>query len=134
MVMWFEGDLMAQVQVTRNHVSGYRVETVIYGEEGQIQVGRFDQRPVDITVEAFGKRGRAEPVAHRTFSMGPPAKSGPEFMDRFGPAYKSELAEFVACCCEGRSFPSTHRDGLRAQRVISAAMRGMITPDALPKV
>ena len=30
--MWFEGeDLMAQVQVSRNHVAGYRNETYLYG-------------------------------------------------------------------------------------------------------
>jgi myo-inositol 2-dehydrogenase/D-chiro-inositol 1-dehydrogenase len=69
LLLWFEGELVAQVQVSRNHVSGYRVETIIFGEEGQIQIGRFDQRPFDITVAAYGRRGRSEPVAQKVFSM-----------------------------------------------------------------
>ena len=127
--MWFDDDLMAQVQVTRNHVSGYRVETVLFGEKGQIHVGRFDQKPLDIVVEAYGRRGSAEPIDHRTFSMGAEPKPGPEFVERFGPAYKAEVAAFVDCCLAGAAFPTTQRDGLRAQRVISAGMRGMITVD-----
>ena len=129
MTMWFDGDRMAQVQVTRNHVSGYRVETAIFGEGGQIRIGCFDQKPVDITVEAFGRREATEPLARRTFPMGAVNAAAPEFMDRFGPAYKAEVAAFVECCRAGRPFPVTHQDGLRAQRVISAAMRGVWTAD-----
>src|SRR5215813_5649788 len=36
--LWFGEELLGQVQVTRNHVSGYRVETGIYGDQGQIQI------------------------------------------------------------------------------------------------
>jgi predicted dehydrogenase len=49
----------------------------------------------------------------------------PEFIDRFGPAYKAEVAEFVECCLADRPFPTTHRDGLRAQEVISAGMQAV---------
>jgi len=129
MTMWFGKGMLAQVQVSRNHVSGYRVETIIFGAEGQIHIGSFDQQPVDIRVEAYGRRGKTEPIADRTFSMGKPATSGPEFMDRFGPAYQGEAAAFVQCCREGNPFPVTHADGLRAQKVITAAMRNIITVD-----
>src|SRR5262249_25568839 len=124
--LWFEGELVAQVQVSRNHVSGYRVETVIFGEEGQVHVGRFDQNPFDITVEAYGRRGRAEPIAFRTFKMRDYGRPLPEFIDRFGPAYKEELAAFLHCCRSGAPFPISHADGLRAQEVTSAGMRGVI--------
>jgi len=127
--LWFEGELVAQVQVSRNHVSGYRVETVIFGEEGQIHVGRFDQKPFDIVVEAYGRRGRAEPIAFRTFTMRNYGRPLPEFIDRFGPAYKAELAAFIECCRAGSPFPTTHADGLRAQEVISAGMGAVITPE-----
>jgi myo-inositol 2-dehydrogenase/D-chiro-inositol 1-dehydrogenase len=123
----FEGELVAQVQVSRNHVSGYRVESVIYGEEGQIHVGRFEQTPFDILVEAYGRRGRPEPLARRSFRMRDYGRPLPEFIDRFGEAYKAELAAFVECCRSGAPFPTTHRDGLRAQEVISAGMRAVIT-------
>jgi myo-inositol 2-dehydrogenase/D-chiro-inositol 1-dehydrogenase len=123
--LWFDNDLSAQIQVSRNHVSGYRVETIIFGEEGQIHVGRFDQRLTTITVEAYGRRGRSEPIAFKTFAMREYDQPLPEFVDRFGHAYKAELAAFVECCRKGASFPTTHRDGLRAQQVISAGMDGM---------
>ena len=121
--LWFSGELVAQVQVSRNHVSGYRVETIIFGSEGQIHVGRFEQRPFDTVVEAYGKRGAAEPIVRRTFVEAVPPEPGPEFVDRFGAAYQAELAAFVACCQCGSAFPTNHRDGLRAQQVISAGMR-----------
>ncbi len=128
LIMWFGGALMAQVQVTRNHVSGYRVETIIYGEEGQIHIGHFDQKPFDVTVEAYGRRGRKEPIAVRTFHMREYGRPLAEFIDRFGPAYKAEVAAFIDCCRTGAAFPITHRDGLRAQEVISAGMQAVITP------
>ncbi|HTS51334.1 MAG TPA: Gfo/Idh/MocA family oxidoreductase [Bryobacteraceae bacterium] len=127
--LWFPGELVAQVQVTRNHVSGYRVETILFGEEGQIRVGRFDQRPFDIVVEAYGRRGRKEPLAFRTFRMRDYQRPLPEFVDRFGPAYKAELAAFIDCCLAGKPFPTSHRDGLRAQEVVSAGMQAVIGPE-----
>jgi myo-inositol 2-dehydrogenase/D-chiro-inositol 1-dehydrogenase len=123
--LWFGEDLSAQVQVSRNHVSGYRVETIIFGEEGQIHVGRFDQRLTTITVEAYGRRGRSEPIAFKTFEMREYEQPLPEFVDRFGDAYKAELAAFIECCRTGAAFPTSHRDGLRAQQVISAGMHHM---------
>jgi len=44
-------------------------------------------------------------------------------------AYKAELAAFIECCRANQPFPSTHRDGLRAQQVISAGMQHTLTPD-----
>jgi predicted dehydrogenase len=58
----------------------------------------------------------------------------PEFVDRFGAAYKAEVAEFVACCKANRPFPTNHRDGLRAQEVISAAMRATIGAEQAEEV
>ncbi len=127
--LWFDGEMVAQVQVSRNHVSGYRVETVIFGEEGQIHVGRFDQKPFEIVVEAYGRRGRSEPIAFRTFTMRQYGRPLPEFIDRFGPAYKAEMSAFIECCQAGLPFPTTHADGLRAQEVIAAGMGAVITPE-----
>jgi myo-inositol 2-dehydrogenase / D-chiro-inositol 1-dehydrogenase len=104
--MWFPDRLVSQVQVSRNHVSGYRVETIIFGEEGQIHVGRFDQKLFDITVEAYGRRDAREPLAHRTFPMRNYSKPLPEFVDRFGSAYKEEVAVFVECCRTASPSPS----------------------------
>ena len=125
--LWFGDELLGQVQVTRNHVSGYRVETAIYGDQGQIQIGRFHQRPREIVVEAFGKRGRSDPIAQKVFPGGNGGDEAPEFVDRFGPAYKAEAAAFLDCCRTGEPFPMTHRDGLRAQQAIAAGMRAVYT-------
>jgi myo-inositol 2-dehydrogenase / D-chiro-inositol 1-dehydrogenase len=125
--LWFGEDAVAQVQVARNHVSGYRTETVIFGEEGQIHVGHFNQKPFEINVEAYGRCGRSEPLAHLTFAMREYDRAVPEFVGRFGPAYKAELAAFVECCRTGAPFPTTHLDGLRAQQVISAGMERMLS-------
>lgn len=125
--LWFGEDAVAQVQVARNHVSGYRTETIIFGEEGQIHVGHFNQKPLEITVEAYGRRGRSEPLARLTFAMREYDRAVSEFVDRFGPAYKAELAAFIECCRAGAPFPTTHLDGLRAQQVISAGMERMLS-------
>ena len=123
--LWFGADMIAQVQASRNHVSGYRVETILFGEEGLVRVGRFEQRPFEVVVEAYGRRGRAEPLASRRFSMRDYGQPLPEFIDRFGPAYKAELAAFIDCCRNQKPFPTTHRDGLRAQEAISAGMNAI---------
>ncbi|MBL8290538.1 MAG: Gfo/Idh/MocA family oxidoreductase [Bryobacterales bacterium] len=127
--MWFGEELLGQVQVSRNHVSGYRVESVLYGDRGQIQIGRFAQRPHEIVVEVFGRRGEAEPLARKVFPGGQGGASAPEFVERFGPAYKAEAAAFVECCRNGSPFPTSHLDGLRAQQVIAAGMRAAKTRD-----
>jgi predicted dehydrogenase len=127
--LWFEGELVAQVQVSRNHVSGYRNETIVFGEEGQIHVGHFDEKPTEVLVEAYGRRGSKEPILWETHVLGEHNPTLPEFIDRFGPAYKAELAAFIECCRTGASFPSTHRDGLRAQEVISAGMQAVIAQE-----
>jgi myo-inositol 2-dehydrogenase/D-chiro-inositol 1-dehydrogenase len=127
--LWFGNDLLGQIQVSRNHVSGYRVETILFGDEGHIHVGHFDQKLFDITVEAYGSRGQSEPIARKTFSMRDYQRPLPEFADRFGAAYKAELAAFIECCRTGVPFPSTHQDGVRAQEAISAGMRAMMGAD-----
>ena len=53
----------------------------------------------------------------------------PEFIDRFGPAYKGELAVFIECCRSELPFPTTHADGLRSQEVISAGMQAIVSPE-----
>ena len=126
--LWFEDELVAEVQVGRNHVAGYRTETVIYGEEGEIQVNRFHQKPLEIIVTAYGRRGRTEPLAQKSFSMRDYGRPVPEFIERFGLAYQAELLAFVECCQSNQPFPVSQWDGVRAQQVIRAGMRSQVTP------
>ena len=131
--MWFPDELIAQVQVSRNHVSGYRVETIIFGENGQIQIGHFAQKPEEIVVQTFGRRLSGVPTTTLAFPGGVDSAIVPEFVPRFDAAYRAEAAEFVRCCRSRAPFPVTHRDGLRAQEVIAAGMRKMLTfADANP--
>jgi myo-inositol 2-dehydrogenase/D-chiro-inositol 1-dehydrogenase len=134
LLIWFQGGVLAQIQVSRNHVSGYRVETIVFGEAGQIHIGRFDQRLNTVVVEAYGKRGAAEPLAYRLFESRNYGGALPEFVDRFGAAYKSEVFAFIDCCRNNKPFPTSHRDGLRAQEVISAAMQAVVGYDNAARV
>ncbi len=125
--MWFDDDVTAQIQVSRNHVSGYRVESIVFGEKGQIQVGHFLQKSNEVVVEAFGPRFSPEPLARRAFVTEEDRSDRPEFVSRFGTAYKAELLAFIECCRDGRVFPTTHWDGYLAQQVIAVGMKKMLT-------
>jgi myo-inositol 2-dehydrogenase/D-chiro-inositol 1-dehydrogenase len=130
--LWYKDDMAAQIQVGRNHVSGYRTETVIYGEEGVIQVDLFHQKAREVIVQAYGRYGSEKPLASRTFVMREYDRPLPEFARRFGLAYMAELAAFIDCCQANKPFPITHRDGARAQQVIEAGMLSKAAPQAIP--
>lgn len=134
MLLVFGNELIGQLQVTRNHVSGYRGETIIYGEKGQIHIGRFNQKLLEVIVEAYGTRDAKQPIALKTFEMRRYNEPLPEFIDRFGAAYKEELRTFLACCRSNQPFPVTHRDGLCAQEIISGAMKGSIRKEDMAKI
>jgi predicted dehydrogenase len=134
MILDFGDELIAQIQVTRNHVSGYRGETVIYGEKGLIRIGCFEQKLLEVTVEAFGTREAKDPLAFRKFEMRRYDQPLPEFIDRFGEAYKEELRTFLNCCREGKAFPITHLDGLRAQEIVAGAMGASIRKEDMGKI
>ncbi len=126
MLLDFDNELIAQIQVGRNHVSGYRGETVVYGEKGMIRVGCFRQKLLEVTVEVYGNREAKEPIALKTFAMQRYDQPLPEFIDRYGAAYKDELRTFLSCCGSGDPFPVNHLDGLRAQEIVAGAMSASI--------
>ncbi len=134
MLLDFGEELIGQLQVTRNHVSGYRGETIIYGERGQIHIGRFNQKLLEVIVEAYGSREAAQPIACKTFEMRKYDQPLPEFIDRFGAAYKEELKVFLECCRSGTAFPITHRDGLCAQEIVAGAMSAIIRQEDMAKI
>ena len=124
--LWFERELLGHIQVSRNHVSGYRIETWVFGEEGQIHMGRFEQNRREVLVEAYGRKER---IVRRVFTMPEAAPDAPEFVPRFGPAYLEEARTFVECCRDGQPFPVTHHDGIRSMEVIEAALAARFTQD-----
>jgi predicted dehydrogenase len=125
---------MAEIHVGRNHVAGYQTESVIYGEEGEIHLNHFHQKPSQVIVKAYGRHGRTEPIANRSFSMREYGETLSEFAGRFGLAYKAELTAFVECCQSGKPFPVSHWDGVRAQHVIRAGMRSTVRPEPIARL
>ena len=125
--VWFENGAAGQVLVSRNHVSGYHVESWIFGSEGQIHVGHFEQNPREVVFEAYGRDGVIEKKIYPLRAYDFPL---PEFVDRFGHAYKKELEVFVDCCVSGTRFPVDQHDALRAMEVIEAATKNAVTKDS----
>lgn len=134
MLLDFGDELISQIQVSRNHVSGYRGETVIYGEKGLIRVGCFRQKLLEVNVEAYGTRENEEPIAFKNFVMRRYDQPLPEFIDRYGAAYKEELRTFLQCCQSGEPFPVTHREGLRAQEIVATAMKASIRKEDMGRI
>ena len=124
MTLWFEDDTVAQIQVSRNHVAGYRNETWVYGDRGLLHIGAFTENPYQITVEAIGPEGL---IQREYFPLREYDLSAPVFIQRFGDAYKGEVEDFVARCLNEQPFAVTHIDGLSAVLVAyagSAALQG----------
>jgi predicted dehydrogenase len=120
--MRFPGDAVAQVQVSRNHVAGYRNETWVFGDGGVIHVGHFQEDPLRVGVEAYGREGVLE---KRVFRMRDYGEKVPMFIERFGPAYTRELAHFVAQCLNDEPFAVTQEDGLNAMLAVEAGVRSL---------
>ena len=78
--LWFPDEVIGQIQVSRNHVAGYRVETWIFGEQGVIHVGAFAQNPEEVVLRAYG---RDTEIDMRRFPLRSYAPGSPEFMARF---------------------------------------------------
>ena len=129
--MWFPGGSAAQVQVSRNHVAGYRNETWVYGDRGVVHVGSFQEDPLRVDVGAIGREGV---ITRETFRMRNYGPDVPVFIERFGPAYRAEVAHFVDCVVRDEPFAVTHHDGLEALRVVEAAARAVRTRDDAPRV
>ena len=127
--LWFPDRRIAQIQVSRNHVAGYRVETWVFGERGVVHVGGFRQDLHDVVVDAYGPRARID-LSH--FALRDYGPDVPEFLDRFGDAYAAELTDFVKHCREDTAFTVTHNDGVRAMRVIEAGVESIARKSAIP--
>ncbi len=122
--MYFPANLIGQVTVSRNHVAGYRNETWIYGTEGLVHVGPFGDDPLIVKTEVFG---RSDVIEKREFALRDYGSGVPFFIERFGLAYKAEVAHYIDQCRAGAPFAVDHRAGLRAQEIAmvgSGALQG----------
>ena len=117
MLLDFGDELIGQLQVGRNHVSGFRGETVIYGERGHIHLGRFNQKMNEVIVERYVMRDLKEPISEKKFEARQYHQPLPEFVDRFGEAYKEELKGVPRVLRrDGKPFPITYREQPRLRR------------------
>ena len=119
-------DLIARIIVSRNHVAGYRNETLLYGDEGMIHVGRFCVETADVHFDAIAKGGRA--IESQVFTGRRHSEKVPMFIERFADAFVAEVEHFVDQCRKGEPFCVDHNDGLRALQVIEAGMTSQQQP------
>jgi myo-inositol 2-dehydrogenase/D-chiro-inositol 1-dehydrogenase len=104
-VLTLEDGTLASVTATRYNGAGHDVRLEIGGSQGTIGVGYDDSLAVT----------SAEPGA--TYPVGPRHWS---FMERFLPAYRAELAAFVAVARGVTPSPCTVDDALQAFRIAEA--------------
>jgi myo-inositol 2-dehydrogenase / D-chiro-inositol 1-dehydrogenase len=103
------------------------------GALGVLTVARHDPLGYDIRAELFGSKdsisvglGPRTPI--RSVEPGVPPQEGPawpHFLDRFGDAYRAELATFVRVAAGEEPSPCTARDGVQALRIAEAATRSL---------
>ncbi|MEJ7649521.1 MAG: Gfo/Idh/MocA family oxidoreductase [Nakamurella sp.] len=107
-ILTLDDGTLATVIGTRYNAAGYDVRMEVLGSAGSVAVG-LDQHTA---------LRSAEPGTD--FPVGP---SHPTFMERFLPAYVSELTAFTRVVAGLEANPCTVRDGLQAFRIAEAADR-----------
>jgi myo-inositol 2-dehydrogenase / D-chiro-inositol 1-dehydrogenase len=98
-----------------------------------LTAARHDPLGYDIRAELFGSRdsisvGLGPRTPMRSVEPGVPPPAGPawpQFLDRFEPAYRAELATFVEVAGGRTPSPCTARDGVAALRIAEAATRSL---------
>ncbi|MHB8611449.1 MAG: Gfo/Idh/MocA family protein [Candidatus Dormibacteraceae bacterium] len=109
-VLRFNGGVLGVVSAARNDPRGYDVRMEVFGLRDSVAVGWDDRTPLR----------SLEP------GVDPPSKPGYEdFLDRFAPAYRSELEGFLTSVQDGGSSQSTVGDARQALLVALAADRSM---------
>ena len=106
----FTDGRLGVVDLSRNGIYGYDIQTELLGTQGTIRIGYLRETPIWIMT--------ANHVAHDTV---------PYFMERFAGAYTAQLANFVDNVLDGRPAPVTIEDGMQAMRIAVAATRAYET-------
>jgi myo-inositol 2-dehydrogenase/D-chiro-inositol 1-dehydrogenase len=95
--------------VARHDPLGYDIRAELFGSKDSIAVGLGPRTPIR----------SVEPVA----PLAGPA--WPDFLDRFEPAYRAELSEFIRVGRGEVPSPCTAQDGVAALRIAEAATRSL---------
>jgi myo-inositol 2-dehydrogenase/D-chiro-inositol 1-dehydrogenase len=96
---------LCQISCSRRATYGYDQRIEVHGSEGMIRAGNIHETTVEIANKAGFK---ADPILNF-------------FLERYMPAYRAELAAFVAAVNTGTAPAPSGRDGLMAQRLADAA-------------
>jgi len=111
-VLTLDDDTLVLVSNTRYNPRGYDVRLELHGTADSIAVGLDDGLPLR----------SVEPGV--TFPAGPPHQF---FMDRFGAAYRAELAAFTEVVAGKRPSPCTVADALEASWIAEACTLSLHT-------
>ena len=106
----FESGRLGVIDLTRNGIYGYHINTELLGTAGTLRIGYLRETPLTIMTKAG--------VSHDTV---------PYFMERFRDAYTTQLEDFAQNVLHGRTPPITVDDGVRALEVAIAATRARET-------
>ncbi len=103
-----EGDVLAVLTAARRQPLGYDVRMTVYGSKDTLGIGY----------------GPAMPVHRMTDDRTPPP-AYPSFVERFGDAYRAEMAAFVDVAAGQRPSPCPARDAYEVLRVAEACDRSV---------
>lgn len=106
---------LCQISNSRRASYGYDQRIEVHGASGMLRAGN----PRKTTVERAGAEG----------FLGDPLL--PFFLERYGPAYRAELAAFVDCLDKGGTMTPSGEDGLKALQLADAAARSAETGAAV---
>lgn len=104
--MRLSGGTLATLESSWLHPHGYDIRIEVLGERGAVTGGLSPRTPVE----------------HADWTPLPRDGWG-GYLERFEPAYRAELVDFLECCRGIRPPAATARDGLEAMRVAVAATR-----------
>jgi len=100
----FADGRLGVIDLTRNGVYGYDINTELLGDAGTVRVGYLRETPLYTMTKNH--------VAHDTV---------PYFMERFERAYTLQLRNFAQNVLQGREPPVVIKDGVEALRIALAA-------------
>src|SRR5688572_9823913 len=106
----FESGRLGVIDITRNGIYGYDINTELLGTKGTLRIGYLRETPLLVMTKSG--------VVHDTV---------PYFMERFGEAYSAQLENFAQNVLYDRTPPITVDDGVEALRVAVAATRARET-------
>jgi scyllo-inositol 2-dehydrogenase (NAD+) len=106
----FADDRIGVVDLSRNGIYGYDIDTELLGTAGTLRIGYIRETPLLVMTK--------NSIAHDTV---------PHFMERFAQAYTAQLQDFARNVLEGRPPSITIDDGIGAIRVALAAERARST-------